>query len=231
MIGEKNMSTIKLKKPISEEVYGKLKLNILKNQLKPGERLVESDIAKKLKVSRTPVREALKQLEQDGLVTYFPRRGSIVSEISIRDALELYEVREYLEGLMIRLICTNIRRSDVKLLEEIVQDMENSIKAENYDNLFSLHAKWTETIIDLTTNKQLKNQMIVLNENLGRLRKISLYNFNHTIAAYDETRDILEAIISGDEDESERLARLHVRNAKQRFMANVMDREDEGNKI
>ncbi|WP_312906251.1 GntR family transcriptional regulator [Tissierella praeacuta] len=225
------MSTIKLKKPISEEVYGKLKLNILKNQLKPGERLVESDIAKKLKVSRTPVREALKQLEQDGLVTYFPRRGSIVSEISIRDALELYEVREYLEGLMIRLICTNIRRSDVKLLEEIVQDMENSIKAENYDSLFSLHAKWTETIIDLTTNKQLKNQMIVLNENLGRLRKISLYNFNHTIAAYDETRDILEAIISGDEDESERLARLHVRNAKQRFMANVMDREDEGNKI
>ncbi|WP_313755899.1 GntR family transcriptional regulator [Tissierella sp.] len=225
------MSTIKLKKPISEEVYGKLKLNILKNQLKPGERLVESDIAKKLKVSRTPVREALKQLEQDGLVTYFPRRGSIVSEISIGDALELYEVREYLEGLTIRLICTNIRRSDVKLLEEIVQDMENSIKAKNYDNLLSLHAKWTETIIDLTTNKQLKNQMIVLNENLGRLRKISLYNLNHTIAAYHETRDILGAIINGDEDESERLARLHVRNARQRFIANAMDKEDEGSKI
>lgn len=209
------------RKPISEEVYEKLKTDILENKLKPGERLVESDIAKELQISRTPVREALKQLEQDGLVTYFPRRGSVVSEISIEDAIELYEVREYIEGLAVRLICMNIRRKEIKILEQIVADMEISIEERDYDNLYRLHAKWSETIIELTTNKFLKNQMIVLNENLGRLRKVSLYNWKHTTAAYEETKNTLKAIVDGDEDECEKMARLHIRNAKERFIANV----------
>lgn len=209
------------KKPMSERVYDKLKIDILNNKLKPGEKLIETDIAEEFDVSRTPIREALKQLEQDGLITYFPQRGSVVSEISIEDALELYEVREYLEGLSIKLICLNVNRKEIKKFEEIILEMEESIGKKDYEKLYKLHSDWTETIIQLTVNKYLKTQMIGLFENLERLRRISLYNIKHTTVAYEETRDILQAIIDGDELESERLARLHVRNARKRFIANI----------
>lgn len=215
------MSSQYNKKPISEQVYEKLKIDILNNKLKPGEKLVETDIAEEFDVSRTPIREALKQLEQDGLVTYFPRRGSMVSEISIEDALDLYEVREYLEGLSVKLVCMNVSRTEIKKFEEIVLEMEEKIEKKDYEELYKLHSDWTETIIKLTNNKYLKEQMIVLFENLDRLRSISLYNIDHTTAAYIETKDILQAIIDGDELESERLARLHVRNARERFIANI----------
>lgn len=218
------MSCAKISKPISEEVYLELKSKILQNILKPGERLVETDIAQELQVSRTPVREALKLLEQENLVTYYPRRGSVVSEISIEDALELYEVREFIEGLAARLICMSISRKNIMLLEEIVENMEKSIQKEDHENLYKLHARWSETVIELTTNKYLKNQMIVLYENLGRLRKVSLYNWKHTIAAYEETKNTLQAIIGGNEDESEKKARLHVRKAKERFIANMSEK-------
>lgn len=209
------------RKSMSEKVYEKLKLDILNNKLKPGHKLIEMDISEELKVSRTPIREALKSLEQDGLVTNFPRRGSIVSEVSIEDALELYEVREYLEGLSVKLICMNVTRNEMKVLEDIVEEMETSISVKDHHKLYKLHSKWTETIIELTKNKYLKIQMIGLFENLVRLRRISLHNIKHTTLAYKETKDILEALIVGDELECERLARLHVRNAKQRFIENI----------
>ncbi|MGN9166044.1 GntR family transcriptional regulator [Tissierellaceae bacterium HCP3S3_D8] len=215
------MRGIRIKQPISQEVYEKLKSDILENILEPGERLVEMDIAKELNVSRTPVREALKQLEQDGLVTYFPRRGSIVSEISIEDALELYEVREYLEGLSVKLICLNINRKDIRALEEIVNLMDKGIEDRDYDSLYKLHSQWTETITKLTTNRYLRDQMIALFENLDRLRRISLYDMKQTVMACEETKSILQAIIDGDEEESERLARQHVKNARERFMTNI----------
>lgn len=215
------MEQKKIRKPISLKVYEKLKLDIIDNKLKPGEKLIELDIAEELKVSRTPIREALKLLEQEGLVTYFPRRGSIVSKISIEDALEIYEVREYLESLAIKLICLNIGRKDIRKLESIILQMEESTEKDDYDNLYMLHSRWTNGIIELTTNKYLKTQMINLYQNLGRLRRISLYQKKHAMQAFLETRDILQAIIDGDEVESEKLARAHVRNASKRFIENT----------
>lgn len=215
------MNLKKSRKPISLKVYEKIKLDIIDNKLKPGEKLIELDIAADLKVSRTPVREALKQLEQEGLVTYFPRRGSIVSQISIEDAMEIYEVREYLEGLSIKLICLNIRRKDIRELQNIVKEMEESIAELDYDRLYKLHSKWTDSVIELTVNKYLKVQMISLYQNLGRLRRVSLFQKKHAQQAFEETKDILQAIIDGDEMKSERLARQHVRNASKRFIENI----------
>lgn len=220
------MKGSKIKQPVSHKVYEKLKSDILENKLRPGERLIEADIADELEVSRTPVREALKQLEQDGLVTYFPRRGSIVSEVSVEDALELYEVREYLEGLSVRLICLNVNRRDIKGFEDIINSMEIGIQENDYESLYRLHSQWTETIIDFTTNRYLREQMICLFENLDRLRRISLYDMEQTVLACQETKDILQAIVDGDVDESERRARLHVRNARDRFMTNIQRNKD-----
>lgn len=212
--------------PISHEVYKKIKHDILENNLKPGEKLIEEDLAAELNVSRTPIREALKQLDQDGLVTYFPRKGSIVSEISLKDAEELYEVREVIEGLAVRLICLNISRPDLEELKEIVSKMGEAMAANNAEYMIALHKEWSEATLMMVPSGLLKNYLTSIMENLGRLRKISLYMPEQSFDAYKETRDILHAIVENNPDESERLTRLHVRNAKRRFKKNISLKEE-----
>ena len=209
------------KKPISEQVYDNIKMKILKNILEPGERLIELEIAEELSVSRTPIREALKQLEQDGLITYYPRKGSIVSEVSVDDALELYEVREYLEGLAVKIVCLNISRKEIRVLEDIVNDMEIQINLKDHEKLKKLHGEWSRAIINMSDNKYLTSTMISLYENLGRISRVSLYYWDQSKIAYEEIKNILDSIIEGDELESERLAKLHVKNAKERYLSNI----------
>lgn len=222
----KELKDIRLKMPVSYRVYKKIKHDILENRLKPGEKLVEEDLAAEMKVSRTPVREALKQLDQDGLVTYFPRRGSVVSEISIEDAEDLYEVREVLEGLSIKQLCLNISDEELKRLEDIILRMDDAMANNDYEQMRQLHKEWSDTTLELTNSKLLKRFLKIIYENLVRLRKISLYMPDQSIDAYKETKDIFLAIVSKDPEESERLARLHVRNARKRFEKNIASKVD-----
>lgn len=214
------------KTSMSEDVYLILREQIIKNKIKPGSQLVEMDISDSLNVSRTPVREALRQLEQEGLVESFPRRGCFVTEISIEDAIELYEVREYLEGLAMKLICLNIRRVDMKSFEDIVDDMRVKLDEEDYDDLYSLHSKWNDLVVEFTTNHYLKSLLVNIYDTINRLRGISLIENRHNEEAYIETKNILEAINDGNEDECEKLAMLHVRNAKSRFIKNIKGSEN-----
>lgn len=218
------MYKTKSKLPASVIVYEKIKANILNNELKPGIKLVESNLAQNLNVSRTPVREALRQLEQDGLITYEPQKGSTVSDISIKNAHELYEVREVLEGLAIRLLCINLSNENMNRLKDIVLMMDESVVENNYSEHILLHKKWTEMIVELTENSILKNDLISLNENLSRLRKISLSNVQQNLDAYVETKSIFKAIENKDPDESEKLARMHVKKAKERFNQNIINK-------
>ena len=220
------MHNIKCKLPASVMVYEKIKSSILNNKLQPGVKLVESDLAKMLNVSRTPVREALRQLEQDGLVTYEPQKGSTVSHVSIAYAHELYDVREVLEGLAIRLLCINLSTKDMNKLKGIILMMDKTVINNNYNKHILLHKKWTELIVDLTENRILKNNLITLNENLSRLRKISLSNTQQNLDAYKETKNIFKAMENRDPDQSERYARMHVKKAKERFNQNIMNEFD-----
>nr|WP_300093966.1 citrate lyase holo-[acyl-carrier protein] synthase [Sedimentibacter sp.] len=213
----------KSKISMSEKVYQRIKSDILENKLKPGEKLIEENLANEFNVSRTPVREALKQLDQDGLITYYPRRGSVVSQISMKDAQELYEIREVLEGLAIRRICMEIDSHNIKILEEIITSMDKAIESNDYSSMERLHRNWTEATLEMTNNELLKSYLLSVTKNLGRLRKISLYRPVQSIDAYKETKDIYNAIAKNDPDESERLAKLHVRNARKRFEKNLFE--------
>jgi DNA-binding GntR family transcriptional regulator len=213
----------KSKISMSEKVYQRIKSDILENKLKPGEKLIEENLATEFNVSRTPVREALKQLDQDGLITYYPRRGSVVSQISMKDAQELYEIREVLEGLAIRRICMEVNSHNIKILENIIINMDKAIESNDYSSMEKLHRNWTEATLEMTNNELLKSYLLSVTKNLGRLRKISLYRPVQSIDAYKETKDIYNAIANNDPDESERLAKLHVRNARNRFEKNLLE--------
>lgn len=223
LMEENKANKLKSKVSMSNTVYLKIKEDILNNKLKPGEKLVEENLAEELCVSRTPIREALKQLDKDGLITYYPRRGSFVSEISINDLQELYDVREVLEGLAIKHICMNIGTQNIKILEDIVENMDEAIDAGDFEKMKLLHKEWTEATLLLTKNNVLKNYLIAVTKNLVRLRKISLHEPTQSIEAYMETKDILDAIVKNNPEESEKLARLHVKNARKRFEKNLID--------
>lgn len=215
------MSNLKL----SDEIYQTLKSSILNNDLKQGERLIETNISKKLNVSRTPVREALRKLEKDGLIKSYPRRGSVVSELNIEDCIELYEVREALESLAIVLIVKNINISEINLLKDIVIKMEEEIKNKRYENLKELHKTWSDTILHLTENKLLKDQLFEIYQHFGRIRKISLYDHKQSINAYKEVKYILSSIIDNDIEKVEFYSKNHVKNAKERFIETMKDNE------
>ena len=122
-------------KSIREVVLQELRTAIFTGDIKPGDRLVENNIAIAMGVSRTPVREALRQLESEGLAINIPRKGTVVKGICIEDAIEIYDIREVLEGLVIRGACLHISRIEIRELKEIIEDMKNLLRIMKKKNM------------------------------------------------------------------------------------------------
>ncbi|WP_027631565.1 GntR family transcriptional regulator [Clostridium hydrogeniformans] len=204
-------------KPIREVVLEELRRAIFNNMLKPGDRLVEISIAEAMGVSRTPVREALRQLELEDLAVNTPRKGTIVQGISYDRAMEMYEIREVLEGLATKLACLNISRIKINELKELLENMEHNIINKDVNKVYYLNQRWNEIILEACNNELLVKKVSDLYEQLRRLTVFSLYDENLQRSAMNEYSFIVEAIEKGDENKAENLAREHVRKAKNRF--------------
>mgnify|MGYP002733969358 FL=1 len=111
-------------KPLRDVVFESLREAILEGKLSPGQRLMEVQLAEQLGVSRTPVREAIRKLELEGLVVMLPRKGAYVADISLKDLVDVLEIRASLEGLSASLAAERMHEDDIKKLEKIVQDFK-----------------------------------------------------------------------------------------------------------
>lgn len=209
-------------RPIRETVLREIRNAIFENRLKPGDRLVENVIASSMGVSRTPVREALRQLEIEGLAVNVPRKGTLVKGISIDDAMEIYDLREVLEGLAVRLACLNISRVEIRRLKEIIDIMEFNMNANNSVDYFKAHNEFNNIILNATKNKRLVEQLQIIYEYLKSLRKVSLVDESKRQDVLKEHKDIVESIDSGNEELAEQQARIHVSSAKKRFTASYV---------
>lgn len=205
-------------RPIREIVLEKLRKSIFSGKIKSGERLKETTIAEAMGVSRTPVREALRQLELEGLAENIPRRGTVVKGISIEEALEIYDVRAVMEGLATRLCCLHVSRMEINELEEIIDNMEEALKSKRDDKFITLHNEWNKIILEASRNNYLIKSVNQIFEYLSMLRTVSLYSSDSKMEALKEHREILNAIKSGNEKLCEELARTHIENAKKRFL-------------
>ena len=210
----------KEERPTREIILQELRNAIFADKLKPGDRLVENNIAESMGVSRTPVREALRQLELEGLAINVPRKGTLVKGLSVEDAMEIYDIREMLEGLAVKKSCLNISRKDILRLKDIVEKMKECIENERNDEYIKVHNEYNQIILNASKNKRLATQMEHIYEYLKSLRKVSLSN-ERKLIALEEHRSIVEAIEKGDEVMAENIARVHVINAKNAFMENV----------
>lgn len=213
-------------RPIREIVFMELKKAIFDGRIKEGEHLVENMIAEKMNVSRTPVREALRQLEAEGLVINIPRRGAIVKGITMKDAEEIYDLREVLEGLMVRLACQNRTEEDISRLNQILVLMEKAVQEKKYNKYLELHKDYNDIILSSSKNKKLQLMMENIYEYLTSLRSVSLYSQDRRVLAIEEHRQIVNAIDKRNEAEAEKLARSHVKKAKKSFFDNLIEAND-----
>ena len=156
------------KKSLSNMVYRDLKEKILKNKLLPGDKLIEMEIASELDVSRTPVREALKKLENDGLVTSFPRKSYIVSKISVKEAKNLYIVRKSLEPLCVELLAEKGLGKNTKYFQEINEELGVAIDNGEEELAQNLIIEWNLALVKSLNNEILFEVMTMVNKRLYR---------------------------------------------------------------
>lgn len=208
-------------RPAREIILEELRAAIFDKKLEAGDRLVENNIAKSMGVSRTPVREALRQLEIEGLAINIARKGTLVKGISKEDIMEIYDIREVLEGLAVRGACLNISRKEILKLKEIIKIMSSCINENDTDKYIKSHNEYNRIILNASKNKRLISKLEYIYEYLKSMRKVTLSNETRREEALLEHKNIVEAIEEGDEVLAERLARKHVVNAKNSFMSNI----------
>ena len=149
-------------------VYRDLKEKILKNKLLPGDKLIEMEIASNLGVSRTPVREALKKLEEDGLVTSFPRKSYIVSKISVKEAKNLYIVRRSLEPLAVELLAQKGLGENTKYFQDVNEELRLAIENKDEELAQNLIIEWNMALVSCLNNDILVEVMNMINKRLYR---------------------------------------------------------------
>ena len=156
--------------PIRDVVFQTLRQAILRGELKPGERLMEIQLANKLGVSRTPIREAIRKLELEGLVLMIPRRGAEVAEITEKSLRDVLEVRGALEELAVDLACERITEEDISKLKEAAKEFESTLSNEDVTKITEADVKFHDIIYFATDNQKLIQLLYNLREQMYRYR-------------------------------------------------------------
>ncbi|MCL4494768.1 MAG: GntR family transcriptional regulator [Firmicutes bacterium] len=199
---------------VAEEVYQRLRQAIVDGDIGPGQRLIERALADSLQVSRTPVREALKQLTAEGLVSVDGHRGLIVARLSIEFIQEAYQAREVLEGLAARLAAQNrYDPEDMTKLEETLVKMESG--SLSYKEFDLVHATFHDTIASMSGNSYVIRYLQDLAVFRTRMVSLEWIPKIRVHASLPEHRKIVDAIREGQPDEAEKQARKHVMNTRQ----------------
>lgn len=196
----------------SELVYRELREAIEKGELKPGERVMEVEVAEWLKVSRTPVRDALRRLESEGVLAFEPRNGLVVVSLNRQAMLELYAMREVLEGTAARLCARHASDFELAELEELIK-REERLRG-NFEELARHNRRFHEAVHRGAHNRYLEKSLNAVNDSMWLLGKSQMLLPQRAKTAESEHRALVAAILKRDPDAAEDAARRHVRAAQ-----------------
>lgn len=205
-------SEINDKHSLRGRVFHKIREDILKGRYQRNEAMKELQISKDLGVSRTPVREALRQLELEGLVTIIPNKGAVVSGINARDIADIYAIRSLIEGLSAQWAAENITLEQLDELEEIVYLSEFHLKKGHIDQLYELDNKFHEVLYEASESKILRHVLSDFHHYVQRVRKTSLSAPERAMKSINEHKAILEALRNKDTEAAKYLTNIHVEN-------------------
>ena len=206
--------------PLRDRVFEQLREDILNGKYIVNEELKEIPIGKELGVSRTPVREALRKLELEGLVTIIPNKGAYVTGISAEDVHDIYVIRSYLEGLCAKWACRNATQDDIDKLDEIICLARFNAERQRYEQMAELDSKFHQQMYSCCGSKILRHILHDFIQYVESVRQQTLSKSERANEAINEHEQILEAIKRRDEKEAERISNLHIVNT----MANLRKR-------
>ncbi|MBQ7933218.1 MAG: GntR family transcriptional regulator [Lachnospiraceae bacterium] len=200
--------------PLRDVVFNTLRQAILTGDLKPGERLMEIHLANRLGVSRTPIREAIRKLELEGLVIMIPRRGAEVAQITEKSMNDVLEVRRSMDALCIELACERISEEEVVALKKACDEFEQAVETGDIKIIAQADVALHDIIVRATGNMRLVQLINNLSEQMYRYRFEYIKDSSQHARLVEEHRMIYDSIVRKDKETASRVAKLHIDNQK-----------------
>ncbi|MCQ2519705.1 MAG: GntR family transcriptional regulator [Lachnospiraceae bacterium] len=207
--------------PLRDVVFHALRRAILTGEIKPGERLMEIHLAQELGVSRTPVREAIHKLEQEGLVSMIPRRGAQVAQISEKGLKDVLEVRRALDAFCAELACERMTAESAEALEQAYIDFEKATETKDATIIAKADVSFHEIIINSTGNERLITTMNNLAEQMYRYRFEYIKDESQHKVLIAEHKVLMDAILSKDVERARNAAMVHIDNQQQSILSQI----------
>lgn len=198
-----------------DEAYEAIKKLIVQNEIAPGTLLVERHLCDQLHLSRTPIRAALQELANENLVALFPGRGMVVSSIRIEDVIEIYELREVLDALAIKLFLRNYDQEKIKKLRAHVEAMKDALDKKDYQSFIKQDMEFHNCYLNNTGNSRLESIMKSLHDQINRFLNLTSNDEERCRISYDDHKKVIDAIDEGDYEQAEKMVREHIINARE----------------
>lgn len=205
-------------RPLRELVFEQLRNSILNGTLKPGARLMEIDLAEKLGVSRTPVREAIRKLELEGLVVMEVRKGAYVADVSVKETLDILEVRSVLEGLAASLAAKRITQEELEALYVVLEDFNQAVKDDDMQRMIESDTRFHNMIFEATRNKKLIQIVNSLQELVMRFRITYFTEYKRASEMPLEHHLIYKSISNGDPIAAQKNGQYHIDMLKETIL-------------
>ena len=206
-------------RPIREIAYEVLKHAIITGEIPAGERIVETDYAERLHISRTPLREALRKLERDGLVEYVLRRGVVVRAFTIADVEEIYTIRNALEMLTLPAIIRNATAEDVASLKERLREMDEVMAHGDIETLSPMARAFHSQLTALCRQNRILRVIEGQDEFITRFSAMAIRQENRRTQAHEEHYKLVEYVEKRDLEHLEKLMRKHIERSKENCLA------------
>jgi DNA-binding GntR family transcriptional regulator len=210
--------TDSLSSSLRRRAFRQIQNDILNGVYEPGESLIETKLSEELGVSRTPVREALRQLELEGLVESVPNKGVTVKGVSPKDIQDIYTIRMLIEGLAARWAAEKVTPEEIEELKEAVELEEFFTTKKDYGRLLKLDTRFHDIIFKASKSMPLMHTLSTFHHYVQRARKVSMSSPKRAMEVLKEHKAIMQAIIDGDADRAEKLTTEHVRNASKNLL-------------
>jgi len=208
---------MKKRENLKEKVYSAVRTRILKFELRPGEKVQEMDLARDLGVSRTPIREVLNKLEQEGLINNVANKGYYVSDVTSKEIEELYEVREALEVLALK-AARNSKSEDWENLEKTLLESETSVTNKQEGDIFIDSYRFHEKVAELSGNETLRQLLNTISDKINRLHWLNMFFMGSGRASWQEHLNIVKLLKDGDVEKAVTVAREHLRQSRESLL-------------
>ena len=208
-------------KPLRDVVSEALRQAIREGVLQPGERLMEIQLAAELGVSGTPIREAIRKLELEGFVVMVPRRGTYVADISLKDVVQVFEIRSALEELAAGLAAERITPDELEELERILVEINDYIARDDFDKIVDADIRFHGILYKASRNNRLVDILRNLREQMLRFRSISMHYPGRLAATWEEHRQLVECIANRNSTQARKIAKKHMENSERTLIMGI----------